>query len=72
MKDWPSIRARELLKILNKIGWTEIRSSGSHKVLRRQGWADFVFAFRDSDEVGPRMVARIAKQTGLAVDYFRR
>jgi len=26
---------------------------------------DFVFAFHDDDEIGPRMLARIAKRTGL-------
>jgi predicted RNA binding protein YcfA (HicA-like mRNA interferase family) len=41
------------------------RVSGSHRVLSRQGWPDFVFAFHDRDEIGPRMLARIAKRTGL-------
>jgi predicted RNA binding protein YcfA (HicA-like mRNA interferase family) len=31
---------------------------------------DYVFAFHDSDEVGPRMLARIAKQTGLKPEDF--
>lgn len=39
--------------------------SGSHKVLSRSGWADVVFAFHDKDELGPKMLARIAKNTGL-------
>lgn len=26
---------------------------------------DVVFAFQDGDEIGPRMLARIARQTGL-------
>jgi predicted RNA binding protein YcfA (HicA-like mRNA interferase family) len=34
-------------------------------VLSRSGWPDTVFAFHDNDEIGPRMLARIAKQTGL-------
>jgi hypothetical protein len=29
------------------------------------GWPDTVFAFHDSEEVGPHMLARIAKKTGL-------
>ena len=28
----------------------------------------FVFAFHDTDEIGPKMLARIAKHTGLAPD----
>ena len=29
------------------------------------GLADYVFSFHDDDEIGPRMLARIAKHTGL-------
>ncbi len=28
----------------------------------------FVFAFHDREEIGPRMLARIAKRTGLTPD----
>ncbi|MBS3967314.1 MAG: type II toxin-antitoxin system HicA family toxin [Truepera sp.] len=52
-----------------RIGWTEKRSSGtSHKILSRPGWPDVVFAFHDKEEIGPRMLARIAKGTGLTPD----
>ena len=30
------------------------------------GYPDFTFAFHDADEVGPRMLARVAKHTGLS------
>ena len=42
------------------------QSGGSHRVLERVGWPDYVFAFHDTDTIGPRMLARIAKHTGLA------
>jgi predicted RNA binding protein YcfA (HicA-like mRNA interferase family) len=41
------------------------RQSGSHRTLSRPNWPDVVFAFHDDEEVGPKMMARIAKQTGL-------
>jgi len=45
------------------------RQSGtSHRVLERPGWTDFIFAFHDKEEIGPRMLARIAKRTGLTPD----
>ena len=47
------------------IGWRVKRQSGSHRTLARDGWPDVVFAFHNDDEVGPRMLARIAKRTGL-------
>jgi predicted RNA binding protein YcfA (HicA-like mRNA interferase family) len=65
---WPATPARRVLAALLRIGWTLKRSSGSHRTLARQGWPDYVFAFHDSDEIGPRMLARIAKRTGLTPD----
>lgn len=41
------------------------RTSGSHKTLSREGFPNVIFAFHDNEELGPKMLARIAKQTGL-------
>jgi predicted RNA binding protein YcfA (HicA-like mRNA interferase family) len=49
-----------------RVGWSIKRhASGSHRILQRKGWPDFVFAFHDREEIGPRMLARIAKRTGI-------
>lgn len=65
MTDWPAARAAAVLRALQRIGWTTKRQTGSHRTLTRPNWPDFVFAFHDREEVGPRMLARIAKLTGL-------
>jgi predicted RNA binding protein YcfA (HicA-like mRNA interferase family) len=66
MSQWPSTKAKRVLAALLRIGWQIKRQSGgSHRVLERLGWSDFVFAFHDGDEIGPRMLARIGKHTGL-------
>jgi predicted RNA binding protein YcfA (HicA-like mRNA interferase family) len=57
-----------VLAALLRLGWVVKRQSGSHRVLAREGWSDVVFAFHDSEELGPRMLARIAKHTGLKPD----
>ena len=54
-----------MLASLLRIGWNVKRQTGSHKVLARDGWPNVVFAFRDREELGPRMLARISKRTGL-------
>jgi predicted RNA binding protein YcfA (HicA-like mRNA interferase family) len=54
-----------VLAALLRIGWSIKRTTGSHRVLARAGWQDFVFAFHDNVEIGPRMLARIARRTGL-------
>jgi predicted RNA binding protein YcfA (HicA-like mRNA interferase family) len=65
MSEWPSAKARRVLAALKRIGWVEKRSSGSHRTLTKPGMPDVVFAFHDGEEIGPRMLARIAKRTGL-------
>lgn len=65
MSDWPSTRARTVLAALLRLGWAVKRQTGSHKILSRAGWPDLVFAFHDRDEIGPKMLARIAKNSGL-------
>ena len=65
MSNWPSAKAKRVLAALLGIGWAVKRQSGSHRTLSRPGWPDYVFAFHDSDEIGPRMLSRIAKHTGL-------
>ena len=54
-----------MLAALLKIGWQLKRQSSSHRTLSRANWADFVFSFHDDEEIGPKMLARIAKRTGL-------
>lgn len=41
------------------------RQSGSHRTLSRPGWPDYVFAFHEGEKIGPCMLARISKHTGL-------
>ena len=50
---------------LLRLGWTIKRSTGSHRTLSRSGWPDVIFAFHDGEEIGPRMLARLARSTGL-------
>ena len=65
MSLWSATKARRLLAALLRIGWGIKRQSGSHRTLSRPGWPDVVFAFHDNEEIGPRVLARLAKATGL-------
>ena len=69
MSQWPATKARRVLAALQRIGWRIKRQcGGSHRVLERTGWPDFVFAFHDDIEIGPRMLSRIGRKTGLRPD----
>jgi predicted RNA binding protein YcfA (HicA-like mRNA interferase family) len=60
MSVWGARKAKIVLAALLRIGWRIKRQNGSHKVLERGGWPDYVFAFHDGEEIGPRMLPRIA------------
>jgi len=65
MSPWPSVKAKRLMAALTALGWRLKRQAGSHRILERDGWPDFVFAFHDGEEIVPRMLARIARHTGM-------
>ncbi len=68
MSQWGATKARRVLAALRRMGWRVKRQTGSHRTLESDGWADVVFAFHDDDEIGPRMLARLSKTTGLTPD----
>ena len=64
MSQWAAARASRVLAGLDP-PWLD---SQADRTLARNGWPDFVFAFHNNEEIGPRMLARIAKRTGLTPD----
>lgn len=62
---WRAVKAAAVLQALLRIGWRVKRQRGSHRILSRPDYPDVTFAFHDREEIGPRMLARIAKHTGL-------
>jgi Predicted periplasmic or secreted lipoprotein len=65
------LKARLVLAAFLRIGWRVTRQSGSHRTLTRANWSDVVFAFHDGEEIGPRMMALLAKLTGLSPEDLR-
>ena len=69
-----STRARLVYKALTKIGWYPVHQKGSHIKLRHSLHDHaYEWAFHDSEEIGPHMLARIAalnRQTSDRVSVF--
>ena len=68
MSYWPSAKARKVRKALGRIGWNDDPNDtkgSSHKRLVRKGYLPYIWSFDDNEEIGPKMLARIAKHTGL-------
>jgi len=62
---WPGTKTRKVFRALLKIGCKPRPGKGSsHIQLTHSEKPDFTWAFHDSEEIGPAMLARIAKHTG--------
>lgn len=66
MSEWSSAKARRVLAALLRIGWSIERERGSHRTRVRMGWPNYVFAYHDGEELGPRILVKIATHTGLS------
>ena len=67
---WRSAKASRVLAALIKIGWRVKRQRGSHRILVKAGYPPYTFAFHDKEEIGPRMLSRIGKHTGLTPEHL--
>lgn len=68
MSQWKSAKAKRVLAALERIGWRVKRQTGSHKIMEHADWPGYVFAFHEGQEIGAKMMSRIAKKTGLKVE----
>ena len=65
MSSWPATKAHRIFAALIRIGWKHDRTVGSHKIMKKDDWPDFPFSFHDSEEIGPAMLAKMSKKTGI-------
>lgn len=62
MSRWPSTKARRVFAAIQRIGWTiKAEKGSSHKQMVHPEWGEATWAFHDSVEIGPKMLARLAK-----------
>ncbi len=66
------VKARELLRILERAGFVVLRVKGSHRLLRHPSGRRLLFAVHDTESVGPKLLSRILKDAGLTLDDFER
>ena len=53
------------MKALQTIGYSIKSQRGSHIQLVHPDRGEYTFAFHEADEIGPVMLSRIGKRTGL-------
>ncbi|MFB3918381.1 MAG: type II toxin-antitoxin system HicA family toxin [Terriglobales bacterium] len=66
MSYWPSTKAKKVFSALLRIGWTiKAQKGSSHTQLVHKSFPEFTWSFHDTEELGPKMLSKIAKKTGL-------
>ena len=68
----PSVRARRLLRAIIKCGFRITRIDGSYKFLRNTDGRSLLFAFHDRETIGPSMLSRILKDSGISIEELRK
>lgn len=64
----PVLKPREVVAILEKIGFVEARQKGSHKQYRHPDGRATTVPFHGSRDISPILLRQIVKDIGLTID----
>ena len=70
MSKLPVISARELLKTLNKMGYSVDHQTGSHMILRNRNYPHRRITVPNHKEIARGTLRAIIRQSGLTLDEF--
>jgi predicted RNA binding protein YcfA (HicA-like mRNA interferase family) len=68
MGNLPVLKPREIVALLEALGFSEIRQRGSHKQFRHPDGRCMTVPFHAGRDVSPILLRQIAKDIGLTVD----
>ena len=64
----PVLKPREIIAILNKLGFQEVRQRGSQKQFRHADGRVTTIPFHPGQDISPILLRQIAKDIGLTID----
>ncbi|HIC91271.1 MAG TPA: type II toxin-antitoxin system HicA family toxin [Syntrophaceae bacterium] len=68
MRKYPVLKPREVVAILEKLGFSEVRQKGSHKQYRHPDGRCTTVPFHRGRDISPILLRQIAKDIGLTVE----
>lgn len=66
----PVLKPREVVAILEKLGFVEVRQRGSHKQYRHSDGRCTTLPFHTGRDISPILLRQIAKDIGLTIEDF--
>jgi predicted RNA binding protein YcfA (HicA-like mRNA interferase family) len=70
MGSLPILKPREVVSILEKLGFVKVRQRGSHQQFRHQDGRGTTVPFHAGRDISPTLLKRIAQDIGLTVSEF--
>ncbi len=70
MGNLPTLRPREVVALLEALGFAEVRQRGSHKQYRHPDGRGTTVPFHSGRDVSPTLLRQIAKDIGLTVEQL--
>ena len=68
MTNVPVLKPREIISILNNLGFVEVRQRGSHKQFRHSDGRATTVPVHAGRDISPILTRQIARDIGLTVD----
>lgn len=64
----PTLKPREVIALLEALGFAEVRQRGTHKQFRHPDGRSTTVPFHAGRDISPILLRQIAKDIGLTVD----
>jgi predicted RNA binding protein YcfA (HicA-like mRNA interferase family) len=70
MGNIPVLKPRDVVTILETLGFVEVRQKGSHKQFRHPDGRCTTVPFHQGRDISPLLLKQIVKDIGMTVDEF--
>ena len=70
MGNLPALRPREVVALLEGLGFAEVRQRGSHKQYRHADGRGTTVPFHAGRDISPTLLRKIAKDIGLTAEQL--
>jgi predicted RNA binding protein YcfA (HicA-like mRNA interferase family) len=64
----PTLKPREVVALLEDLGFVEVRQRGSHKQYRHSDGRGTTVPFHSGQDISPTLLRKIAKDIGLTAE----
>ena len=68
----PRVTAREVIRVIERIGFIQVRASGSHLIFRNEAGRRTTVPFHATEILHPKTLASILRDVGLTIEEFQK